>query len=335
MLSELATTYLILGGLGAGCIGVCSLLDLMFVREPFGFDREQGPLVRADANILDFAFIAGFAVFCLGCACLVFDLGRPDRLLSLFVSPSLTWMTFGVYAISVLLVASALLAVVRVFYIPEVRRGFVIALELVALVAGIAVMSYTGLLVSGLTGVAFWNSLWLVPLFVASSLSGGIALVVICSAFVVKDEVSRKMLHRLALADMAVVIVEGVCAALFVLGALSDANPGVCISVQSVLEGSQSLTWWFGFVFCGMAVPLIAEIVFLIAGERDSDMLSNALGCAAVLVLIGVICMRVSIIGAGEHRPLELQVAPVSAAADEVPEEEQESLAFALPANKV
>lgn len=328
--SELAITYLILGGVGAGCISICSLLDLVLVRESFGFDREQGPLVRTDANILDFAFIAGFVVFCLGCACLVVDLGRTDRLLSLLVRPSLTWMTFGVYAISVLLVVGALLALVRVLYIPEVRRGVVIALEFVALVVGLAVASYTGLLVSGLIGVAFWNSPWLVPLFVTSSLSGGIALVVICGAFVVKDEVSRKLLHQLALADILVIIVEGVSATLFVLGALYAENPGAFASAQSILEGSQSPIWWFGFVLCGMAVPLVAEIIFVIAGKRDSDMLSNALGCVAVLVLVGVICMRVSVIGAGEHRPLELQVASVSSAADKASDGEQELMAFML-----
>ena len=46
MLGELAVLYLFLGGAGAGCVAACSLVDLLWLREPFGRRRFTGPTRR-------------------------------------------------------------------------------------------------------------------------------------------------------------------------------------------------------------------------------------------------------------------------------------------------
>ena len=43
MLGELAVLYLFLGGAGAGCVAACSLVDLLWLREPFGATAVYGP----------------------------------------------------------------------------------------------------------------------------------------------------------------------------------------------------------------------------------------------------------------------------------------------------
>ena len=311
MISELAIAYLILGGIGAGCIAVCSVIDIALVREPFGdADGNQGPAICSSARAIDYSFALGFAVLGAGVSCLIFDLGRLDRVLSLFIHPSLSWMTFGVYSIAALLVVGCFLALVRLLYLPWIKRAAVVICEALAVVFAFAVMIYTGLLLGTLNGFALWVSLWLPALFVASSISGGIALVVVCSVFVEKDADLMRMLHLLAICDMVVIVAEAIFAVLFLAGAASSPNPGAQAGLMQLIDGSQALLWWVGFIGCGMVIPILVEVIFCINRLADSDMLSKVMAFAAVFVLIGVICMRVGVVGAGEQRELELQKVP-------------------------
>ncbi len=308
VISELAIAYLILGGVGAGCIAVCSLLDLVAVRERFGdADLSQGPAVCSGARMIDYSFALGFAVLGAGASCLIFDLGRLDRMISLFVHPSLSWMTFGVYSIATLLVLGCFLALVRLLYLPWIKRAAVVSCEALAIVFAFAVMVYTGLLLGTLNGVALWMSLWLPALFVASSASGGIALVTVCGVFVEKDADAVRMLHLLAICDIVMILAEAIFAVLFVSGIASSDNPGAVAGLAQLIEGPQALLWWVGFIGCGMVIPVLVEVMFCINKAADSDMLSRVFAIASVFVLMGVICMRIGVVDAGEQRELELQ----------------------------
>ena len=84
MFSVLAVGYLFLGGAGAGAIAVASILDLAWVRAPFGHASRIGigeatPLERTVAV----GMLAGFGALALGMLFLLFDLGRIDRVASL------------------------------------------------------------------------------------------------------------------------------------------------------------------------------------------------------------------------------------------------------------
>ena len=71
--------YLFLGGTGAGAVVTCSLADLVLVRQPFGTSAYvQGPSVRPEARIVDFGFVAGFALLVAGI--LASDNERRDRM---------------------------------------------------------------------------------------------------------------------------------------------------------------------------------------------------------------------------------------------------------------
>lgn len=308
MLSELAVAYLVLGGVGAGCMGVCAVVDLVSVREPFG-DAEyvQGPAIRSEARMIDLSFAGGFAMLGIGCACLILDLGRTERVISLFIHPTLSWMTIGAYSVAILLMLGAFLAIVRFLYLPEFRRSVIVACEIAAIVLGIVVMVYTGMLLGTLRGMALWVSPWLPALFVASSVSGGIAAVVLSSIFVPGSESVGHLLHGLTTADMLVILVEAILAAMFLVGAGTGPNPGAISGFERLIDGSQAKLWWIGFVGCGMIVPFVIEVIYHFTGGIDSDISTKAIILGAALVLVGVVCMRASIVNAGEHRVLELQ----------------------------
>lgn len=310
LFGELAIAYLFLGGVGAGCVCAASLLDLTIVKEPFGNALYmQGPSVNPSARIIDYAFAASFFLLLAGCSCLIFDLGRLDRIVYLFINPTQSWMTIGVYSLAILIVLGAFLAFVRFFYFPCISRGLVFICELAAIVLACVVMLYTGFLLDTLAGAALWRSSWLPLLFMLSSVSGGIAALGVISAFVFKDQRCVTMLRVCAIVDCVVILIEVIAAAGFLFAAQNSDNPGAIAGAHNLTTGAQSIIWWVGFVICGIAFPLIAELIFVTNSKRFHNF-CNILVAAGIAVLIGVVCLRVSVVDAGEMRDPALMNVP-------------------------
>lgn len=338
MLTTLAVCYLFLGGAGAGAIAVSSLIDLVWVKQPFGCAAYvQGPQVSPVARTVDFGFASGLALLTAGVMCLLFDLGRADRALSLFFHPQFTMLTLGAYALAALMVLGICAVAVRFMYLPSVSRGAVVAVECAACIVGIIVMLYTGLLLQSVQGVAFWATPFVPALFVLSSASSGIAVVLVLSCFIEwadcpfsygQFDSLRRWLVR---ADVAIIVFEGACAAGLLLWASESEHFGVALSFESLVHGDQSVIWWVGFIVFGLCAPLVAEIAHaMLFHQRRQRALSHAaassgslahghaksaslVAAAALLVLVGALCLRWSLADAGAHREPELESASVSA----------------------
>ena len=307
MLGELAVAYLFLGGAGAGAVTVASALDLAWVRTPFGPDarvsiEEAPPVERA----VSFGLLVGLAALVLGALCLLFDLGRIDRVAFLFVRPSATYLSVGAYALAVLAACGTASTVVRFAYLPVVARFAVVAVEVLAIVAGFAVMLYTGLLLQDVGGVAFWRSPLVPALFVLSSLSCGVAVLLLVAFFAEADAALDRFACMLARADAAVVVLEAAVAALLVGSTLHGDHPAAAASAACLVRGDLAGWWWVGFALCGLAIPLAVELAFALRG-RPVLAMRTAFAVAAVLVLVGGFSMRSAVVEAGAHRSLVLE----------------------------
>lgn len=323
MLGELAVLYLFLGGAGAGCVATCALADLLWLREPFGMTAAYGPELAADParRAVALGFALGLGALVAGVACLGFDLGRADRVLALFLSPRLTVMSVGAFALAALVVLAVPLAAVRFLYLPGIGRGAVAALEVLAVVLGAVVMAYTGLLLQSLQGAGLWRSAWLPVLFTLSSASSGIALVLACCAWAGEDAVLERLMSTLIRVDGVLIVAEAAAAALFAGLSAASAHPGAAAAAEALLEGPQAAAWWLGFGLCGLALPLAAELTCLLArGRRVAGArlaASAALpALAAVLVLAGALCLRWAVTDAAVPRELALQDPPAVEAAE-------------------
>lgn len=312
MLSALTTTYLFLGGTGAGAVFVVCCLDLVWAREPFGvqaascFDQASAP-----GRALALSLAVGAVCLVAGALCLVFDLGRMDRVGSLATNPSLTYLTFGAFSLAVLIALAAFLCAVRVLYMPIVSRTLVIMAESFAIVAALGVMAYTGLLLQSLSSVDAWNTPLVPVLFVLSSLSCGIAVVLLCAYFDGRAAGTLAMPWGLVAADAVLLVLEAVAAVAY------------CALVPSEVSfasfGSSGVlvlaAWWFGFAFCGVAGPFALEAA---ARRRllNAEWRQGAFAClalAAALVLAGGACLRFCVANAGGPSDLGLR-APVAQA---------------------
>lgn len=306
MFGELVVGYLFLGGAGAGALAMSSLLDLVWVRAPFGTTArvsvdEASPTERT----ISFGLLAGLAALVLGALFLLFDLGRIDRMEALFLHPSATYLTVGSYALAAMVLLGAFLTAVRFAYLPFIARFVVRAAEALSMLAGVVVMLYTGLLLQDAAGVALWHSPLIPVLFVLSSLSCGAAILLIAAIFAEPDGRLDRMARMLARIDVVVIVLEVVAAALFVGLALASAHPAETASALRLAGGDLAAWWWVGFALCGLVVPLAVEAALFLR-RRDAQVMRVALAVAAVFVLVGGFSMRGAVVEAGMHRDLVL-----------------------------
>ncbi len=228
MFGELVTAYLFLAGVSAGGVAAASLADLLLVREPFGADvvpdfAEKRPCERLVAGVL--AFSCG--ALALGAGCLAADLGRIDRVLSLFLTPPVTLMNLGAWAVALLTVLAAALALVRFMYLPWADRRAVVVAEVVACGLAVVVAVYAGLLLQTLAGVRLWSTPWVPVLFVLSAASCGCALLMAGALFAEGDEGVRKVAQAAARADAVVIVAEVAAAAGFLAFVAGSDHAGV------------------------------------------------------------------------------------------------------------
>lgn len=332
MFGELVTAYLFLAGVGAGGVAAASLADLLLVREPFGVDvvpdfAEKCPAERLVAGVL--ALSCG--ALALGAGCLAADLGRIDRVLSLFLAPPVTLMNLGAWAVALLTVLAAALALVRFMYLPWADRRAVVVAEVVACGLAVVVAVYAGLLLQTLAGVRLWSTPWVPVLFVLSAASCGCALLMAGALFVEGDGSVRKAVRSAARVDVVVIVAEAVAAAGLLAFALGSDHAGVRASATSLMHGPAALPWWAAFVACGLAAALAVEVGCLVRGHGRSRSAAKAvakaypaaaLALAAALVLVGALGLRAAVVEAGAQRPLELQEAEAPAS---VPSENEEA----------
>lgn len=331
MFGELIVAYLFLGGAGAGAVMVASLLDLLAVRVPCGPQR-SGELTGADRLVV-FSLLVGLLALLFGLLCLMCDLGRPERILAFLTSPRPTLITFGAYALGLLVVLVAVLCAALLLRAPCLARPVVSALEVVACVVALGVMAYTGLFLRSMSGIASWDTPLVPVLFVLSAASCGVAIVLGITPFARgggAEPFPARITLTLVRADVALIACEIVVAGLYV--AFAQAGDGASManatgatgegrlalpSVAGLLDGEMNLAgiWWLGFVLCGLVVPIVVELA---AGWRGGNLVSAGIVpvVVAALVLVGAYSMRSVVVGLGEHRPATLEAPTDATGAD-------------------
>lgn len=304
MLSDLVVSYLFLGGAGAGACLVLSVLGLLVPRD-LVTDR-TGVRLRPTARyrkLLGPGFAAAFVLLALGVVCLLADLGNVERVILLFVHPTATHLAVGSWALAACLVLAAALGLA---WLGFGAWSFLLLriVEVLAALTAFVVMVYTGLLLQSLGAVPLWSTLWLPALFVASSLSCGIACLLGISQLTGAARAFDGTLRRLAAADAAVIVVEAAILAAFLYAASmagAHASNGTEIaaaqSAHDLLEGDNAWLFWSCFVVLGLAVPLVLDVAL----AKCRRAMPGAALLAAACVLAGGFVMRYCVVAAGVH----------------------------------
>ena len=162
------------------------------------------------------------------------------------------------------------------------RRGIL----LTSVGMGVALGIYTGLLLGTMPSRIAWNSAVLGPLFLASGLSTGAALLLLLPL----GEGERKTLVRW---DAAAIVGELVLIALMLLGWATSGDAGKWAAAQ-FLGGPYTAVFFSCVVVLGLLVPLAMEAI-----EAKRHLPFAAI--LPVLILSGGLALRWILLSAGQH----------------------------------
>lgn len=339
MFSELIVGYLFLAGSGSGLCSVLAIMGL-FVPRPMlaapaapmlggipnrslvrsGSAAVVPPVYRA---LFVPPYVVALVLLIVGMVCLMADLGHVDRLVLLVTRPRLSYITVGAYALALCaLLALVVLAAWRSFIVLHyvALRALQVALALASLV----VMAYTGLFLSSMRAVPLWSTVWLPVLFVFSSVSCGIAVVMITSTVSRIGERFARLMARLVRTDAVVIGLEaavlialgfvlfGSLEALFApapqspsaslagLQNLTNTDIALLESFWSIAFGSYSLIFWVALVFMGLALPFAFDLAYT-RMRKPHRVLAIV---SSVGVLVGGYALRHCVVAAGIHPAL-------------------------------
>ena len=151
---------------------------------------------------------------------------------------------------------------------------------------GVALGIYTGLLLGTMPSRILWNSAVLGPLFLASGISTGAALLLLLPL----EETERKALVRW---DGLAIVAELVLIALMLLGFATSGEAGRWAAAQ-FLGGPYTAVFFSCVVVLGLLVPLLMEIV-----EAKRHLPFAAI--LPLLILTGGLALRWILLTAGQH----------------------------------
>ncbi len=290
--------YLFLAGISGGAVAVGILLNLLQARH-----AERTPLLKAGS-------VLGIATILLGMLCLVCDLANPLNFwrILIYYNPT-SVMSIGVMA---LLFYIPLLAMYAIFmirdeleqWVPFVKKFAKIldliervtpALEWVVMVLALTICAYTGFLISALIRFPLINTAVLPALFVASGLSAGTSASSALAVLFFGDKTESHDQHKLHQTEGMVMIAEMLF--LFMIAvSLVSGTAGGQRAFAAFTTGTWAAVFWIGAVGIGFGLPTVIRFI------RSKAMAAfYASACASV---IGMMCLRLFIIYAGQLNPM-------------------------------
>ncbi|MEG0503907.1 MAG: NrfD/PsrC family molybdoenzyme membrane anchor subunit, partial [Raoultibacter sp.] len=177
---------------------------------------------------------------------------------------------------------------------PQFQRLFFVMACFGSLLS-IATMSYTGLLLSSMVAVDFWNTPLLVLLFIISSLSCGIA----ATSLVEKFFLGKSNGSFYSGFSAWLTVGEGLVLVAFLASRWFVSETGRQ-SCELLLSGNFSIVFWVGLIAVGLLLPLVLHGLRRLLDTQALEIIS------CIGVLVGGVCLRYCVIGAGLHSQLTI-----------------------------
>ncbi len=279
--------YLFAGGLAAGVLFFASLYYLIGKEKDYPATVKWAPMIAPIALIL-------------GLGALFMDLHHKLYFWRLYTNIRLeSPMSWGAWTLMVITPLSILWSATyirEVFpkwdwkfdwlknaeaYLIKHRRILAWIMVFCSAILGI----YTGILLSAFNARPLWNTSILGPLFLASGLSAGAAMIILIS----KNEIERRMFSQI---DLVIIGVELLLIIHLFMGLMASTEVQI-EAAQMFLGGKYTLPFWIFVVFIGMIVPAILELLEL-RGQRVPVLIPVA------LILFGNIMLRFIVVYAGQ-----------------------------------
>lgn len=284
MFSSFIVWYLVLAGAGSGALVVAAAREF----ERGGADGLSMGTLRSGQG----GFVVAPPLIALAGVALTLDLGRPDRIWSVLLHPFHSIASLGACSLVGVLVLSIITVACLVVWrnpSPNVVRVLLVVDTVFALVT----MAYSGLLLSTLQSVPFWDTLLVPALFIASSLSAGLALTV-CVGFFLGSSESEACSTQSWTASTVLSVAEAVLLVALLVRA-TYAGEAATHSLGELLLGGEALLFWVGIVGAGLVLPVVCHVLARLL-PRQVLLLVSLFG-----VLVGTVCLRYGIVDVGTN----------------------------------
>jgi formate-dependent nitrite reductase membrane component NrfD len=280
--------YLFLGGLAAGILFFAGLYTLM------GREKEFRSAVKIAPHIVPWILI-------LGLLALLLDLKHKLYFWRLYTTIRLeSPMSWGAW---VLMLVTPLSFIWSAIHIREIfprwnwKYKFLFDLEefftrhkpvlaWIMVISSIILGVYTGILFSAFNARPLWNTSILGPLFLASGLSAGAAMIMLFS----RDHRERALFSRI---DIGIIVVELFLIVHMFMGFLASTQVQIN-AAELFLGGPWTAPFWIFVVILGMIVPVVLEVLEL-------SKFRIPVVIPATLVLFGSLMLRFIIAFAGQE----------------------------------
>ena len=254
-----------------------------------------GPGLYAVAALCGFALgmQVGLAIVVLGYALphAVF-LGRMERSWRSVMKPGSSWISRGS------IFAGAFMALAAVTVVQALRTGPLppdSPLVLAAVGAAILLAVYPGFLFSVVRAIPFWNSFFLVPLFLVQTLSGGMALMLLLTRL---PGVELPAAEAILAAEPAVLCATAALIAAHMVFRFR-AGPTARLSALKLLSGTYRALFLGGAVLAGLVVPLLLTVMVLLDAVAAVHVAP-----AALCQLAGILLFKYCLLNVGLYSPL-------------------------------
>lgn len=261
--------YLFLAGVGAGSLTASA--SVLLRGGGGGFGGAHVEIARYGAFLAPLPLI-------VGCLALIFELGTFEaghwfRWINLYKVINLSPMSIGTWLLTFFIGVSLAYAYTFVPNAPflgarQVRLRK--ALAWVSVPLGIATAVYTGILLGAMPARPFWNSPILALLFLLSSISTGVALILLARGILHRarspesEQTRRESDYLLTATDVMLIGFELMVIFLFIMYAQLTIG-GVKEAVAVILPGGDlAVLFWVGVVLIGLLIPALIELYYVV-----------------------------------------------------------------------
>ena len=288
MYSPFILWYLFLAGTGGGAYLLAAI---------FGAVRRfsKSEQIHHYTEIARGGYTIGPVLVAVSGIFLLFDLETPEKAYLVFLTVNPTILTIGSWLLVLMCVLSTLVFIIHHTSALKLPRFLVYTLEGLALLSSAGLITYTGVFASSLPTLPFLYSPFVVVIFLASSLSSGVAVLTLYGFFSSRHTSMAKSLRIIPAFDLVFILLEALgIAGLFITAGLSN-NPVALESLWLFFRGNFALIFWIGVVALGMVLPICLSIF----GNRTEQ--KAFLAIASLLLLLGAACLRYCLLKSGIH----------------------------------
>ncbi len=280
--------YLFLGGLAAGILFFAGLYTIMGKEKTFPTVTKKAPLLVP-------------IILLLGLVALFLDLKHKLFFWRLYTTIRLespmSWGAWVLMLITPLSFTWAAINIREIFPKWDWKFKFLVQLEAffikyklvlawLMMVSSVILGVYTGILFSAFNARPLWNTSILGPLFLASGMSAGAAVILLMS----KSHHERKIFSKI---DIGIITVEMFLIVHMFMGFLASTQVQID-AAELFLGGPYTAAFWIFVVVLGMIVPVLLEVLELRKYKVPVVI-------PASLVLLGSIMLRFLIAFAGQE----------------------------------